>query len=110
MSKSFYEFIGFMAILMLGGFAFFGLRIIAHTTDMTGLLNSISPWLAAHKKYLEWIVSGAAAITLMAIPPILMLRDVEDGEARLSRVGMAVCSVWFAVLILSILLVFVGLA
>lgn len=87
MGKQSNELFGFMAIAVFGMLAAAGVIYALGSAEVMAWLQAVNPWIAAHMQYLQWGVGAIAAISIIAIPPLLMFRDVDDGGNRLEGVG-----------------------
>lgn len=81
------EFTGVIAIFVFGLFAAAGVMYALGNDEVMAWLQAVNPWIAAHMKYLLWGFGAIAAISIVAIPPLLMFRDVDDGGKRLEGAG-----------------------
>jgi hypothetical protein len=83
------QFLGMTVILIFGGIcvAFFGQ--IFNASDFQQTILGVSPWVAAHLEYFK--IGGMILLmfAIIAVPPLLMKKDVSDGGERLETVGLA---------------------
>lgn len=99
-------FIGVVAILALPSLLFAlamlavtQLALILHQSGGgAGSLEMLAPataWIAEHRKALQIALSVICMLAVLATPPILMFRDLDDGGDRLPTIGRVVTSRWF---------------
>lgn len=108
------EFTGVMAVFVVGSLAAAGVMYALGNAEVMAWLRSVNPWIAAHMQYILWGVGGIAAISIIAIPPLLMFRDIDDGGERLEGIGGFVTSFvksgWGVLFIISLALMAWGFA
>lgn len=80
-------FIGFMTILVITGVLSKGAMLSASDAAVLAAISTVSPWLASHAEIVGWIAAGIVFIAGMVVPPILINKDIEDGQDRIEEVG-----------------------
>lgn len=102
-----FEFVGVMSIFLVAAVFGVAIRLTQYYGVDLVVMNKMHPWIAEHAEYIRWIAMGAIAITVIAIPPMLMMRDMHDGGERLENTGRlawaCVRVVWIVILAFSVL-------
>lgn len=92
MRSSVFEFIGFAAIFGAAAGLMLLIQQALSMPEVVQALTQFSPWVGANSRALSWVTVGIVFLTTLAIPPILMLNDANDGGTRLGTLGFAVCA------------------
>lgn len=94
------QFIGFMAILLVGGLAVELVQSASTDPAFIVALAKYSPWAAVHARAIGWIAAGAIGVMGIVIPLAMKHYDVLDGGDRLGRVGVTATALGVGLLIL----------
>ena len=87
MSNTKFEPLGFFAIFGAGIVLAMFIQEAVATPDVLRQLSQLSPWAGAHAQALAWTAIAFVLVTVLALPPILLRRDLSSGGSRLGSIG-----------------------
>lgn len=93
------EFIGPMSIMLIGAVLITFVKTFLKDPSVIAQFTALSPWVGAHVKALYWTSVGLLTSSVVAIPPILMFSDANDGGERVAKIENIALSIMFAVLL-----------
>ncbi len=81
--------LGFLVVMLLTGTAIFLTRTVASDPEFVAQLAIHAPWIAEHSVALGWTATVVVTLLGGIIPPVLLMRDADDGGQRLEGLGEA---------------------
>lgn len=82
------QFLGMIIVFVIGGLAISLTNTVAADAAFVAAIAAHNHWVAQHSVMVGYIASGILLIGTIAIPPLLMRKDANDGGERLEIIGL----------------------